>query len=110
MSLEHFHYKMSAYQARLAGLRDRGTIEPGKAADIIIYDLEALRHDLYKYERANDLPADEWRLVDRAEGYRFVIVNGEIIFRDGIETGAHPGELLRVTSDNGQEQLLAAAE
>ncbi|MET0373660.1 MAG: amidohydrolase family protein, partial [Rhizorhabdus sp.] len=64
MSLEHFHYKMSAYQARIAGLQDRGTIEVGKAADIVIYDLAALSHNLYNYERADDLPAGEWRLVD----------------------------------------------
>ncbi|MET0546439.1 MAG: amidohydrolase family protein, partial [Caulobacterales bacterium] len=65
ISLEEFHYRMSTFQARVAGITDRGTIEEGMAADIVVYDLEKIAHKLFDYEFARDLPGDEWRLVDR---------------------------------------------
>jgi N-acyl-D-amino-acid deacylase len=43
----------------------------------------------------NDLPADSGRLVVDAEGYRAVIVNGEVVLDDGVATGALPGHVLR---------------
>ena len=46
-------------------------------------------------EVVHDLPGDEWRRVQRAEGYRWAIVNGEVTFEDGVPTGAAPGKLLR---------------
>ena len=49
----------------------------------------------WDYEIANDFPANEWRRVQRAEGYRWTIVNGEVTFEDGQCTGATSGRLLR---------------
>ena len=46
-------------------------------------------------ERIHDFPADDWRLAQKAEGYRLTIVNGEVTFEDGECTGATPGALLR---------------
>ena len=46
-------------------------------------------------KRAYDFPAGDWRLACKAEGYRTVLVNGEITFEDGVCTGATPGRLLR---------------
>ena len=45
--------------------------------------------------REHDFPGGEWRRVQRAEGYRAVVLNGEITFEDGRETGALSGRLLR---------------
>jgi N-acyl-D-aspartate/D-glutamate deacylase len=42
-----------------------------------------------------DLPAGAKRLVQRATGFRATVVGGEIVLRDGEETGARPGRLLR---------------
>jgi N-acyl-D-aspartate/D-glutamate deacylase len=39
--------------------------------------------------------ADERCCVQRAEGYRYALVNGEVTFEDGRCTGATPGRLLR---------------
>jgi N-acyl-D-amino-acid deacylase len=93
LSLEEAHYRLSTLPATIAGFRDRGTLEPGKAADLVVYDLKRLA--ALPIERAYDLPAGEWRRVCRAEGYHQVIVNGEPIFTDGQCTGATPGRLLR---------------
>ncbi len=38
---------------------------------------------------------NEWRYVEKAEGYRYTLVNGEVTFVDGVCTGAIPGKLLR---------------
>jgi N-acyl-D-amino-acid deacylase len=43
----------------------------------------------------HDLPGGEWRRVRKADGYRYILVNGKVTMRDGVETGASPGRLLR---------------
>jgi N-acyl-D-aspartate/D-glutamate deacylase len=63
------------------------------AADVLVYDLARLGAG--PTEVAFDLPAGEWRRVQRAEGYRWILVNGAVTFEDGRPTGATPGRLLR---------------
>jgi N-acyl-D-aspartate/D-glutamate deacylase len=46
-------------------------------------------------EIAHDLPGDEWRRVQRAEGYSHVIVNGQVTWEGDRFTGATPGKVLR---------------
>jgi N-acyl-D-aspartate/D-glutamate deacylase len=64
-----------------------------RAADIVIYDFENLRNT--DAEIVYDLPGREWRRVQKAEGYRWTVVNREVTFEDGVPTGATPGKLLR---------------
>jgi N-acyl-D-aspartate/D-glutamate deacylase len=93
MDLEQAHWRLSAYPALAAGVRDRGFLREGAPADVLVYDLERLR--VLPSERLHDFPADDWRLACKAEGYHCVVVNGEITFQDGECTGATPGQLLR---------------
>ena len=79
--------------AALAGLGDRGRIEVGLRADLNVIDHEGL--SLGAPEVAHDLPAGGRRLMQRARGYLFTIVAGEITYRDGEPTGALPGRVLR---------------
>jgi N-acyl-D-amino-acid deacylase len=92
-SLEHAHWRLSALPAHCAGFRDRGTLVEGAPADVVVYDFERLAS--LPTEVTHDLPGGEWRRVQRARGYRFVIVNGEVTIEDDRETGAHSGRLLR---------------
>jgi N-acyl-D-aspartate/D-glutamate deacylase len=72
----------------------------GAPADIVVYDLDVLAPDPdFDYDQAFDLPGGDWRRVQRAVGYRWTIVNGEITFEDGVCTGKVPGALLRAGSD-----------
>ncbi len=96
LSLEDAHWHLSYLPAQIAGFKDRGFLREGAPADIVVYDLDALsRSPENDYELAWDFPAGEWRRIQHAEGYRFILVNGEVTFEDGKETGATPGRLLR---------------
>ena len=94
--MEEAHYRLSALPAHAAGFRDRGVLREGAAADVVVYDMEELDMDPHWIgEVVHDLPAGEWRRVQRARGYKEIIVNGETTFSDGECTGATPGRLLR---------------
>ena len=93
LTLEEAHFRLSALPAWAAQFKDRGTLREGLAADIVVYDLANLK--LLPVEVAHDLPAGEWRRVQKAEGYRHIMVNGVETFRDGNCTGDTPGGLLR---------------
>ena len=101
VTLEEAHWHLSYLSAYAAGLKDRGFLKPGAAADIIGYDLESLAKlpGQYEYEVAHDLPEGDWRHVQRSEGYRFTMVNGETTFENGDCTNATPGTLIRYGRD-----------
>ena len=92
-SLEEAHWRLSALPAMVAGFEGRGVLRKGAPADVVVYDYEGLK--VLPAEVAHDLPGGEWRRIQRAEGYRYVLVNGEVTIRDDRETGASPGRLLR---------------
>ncbi len=96
ITLEEAHYRMSALPAHAAGFRDRGMLREGLAADVVVYDLNGLGIEPdWVGEITHDFPGKEWRRVQRARGYRSIIVNGEETFAEGECTGATPGKLLR---------------
>jgi N-acyl-D-amino-acid deacylase len=93
LSLEDAHWKLSAWPALCVGIPDRGLLRPGYAADLVIYDYDKLGIEPKAVVR--DLPGGEWRRVEAARGYRYIMVNGEVTLTDGQPTGATPGMLLR---------------
>jgi N-acyl-D-aspartate/D-glutamate deacylase len=107
-SLEHAHWRLSALPAHCAGFRDRGTLVEGAAADVVVYDLERL--EILAAEVAHDLPGGEWRRIQKARGYRHVLVNGEVTIENDRETGTHSGRLLRhgVRGEGGEDTRRAA--
>ncbi len=107
LTLEQAHYRLSYLPAQAAGFLDRGFLREGAPADIVVYDFENLRRvPEVDYEVAYDFPANEWRRIQRAEGYRWIMVNGVVTFKDGVCTNATPGQLLRLN----QWQTGAVAE
>jgi N-acyl-D-amino-acid deacylase len=93
LPLELVVRKMTSDTASLYGLADRGEIAPGKKADLNVIDLDGLV--LRRPEMHYDLPGGARRLLQRAEGYDATIVSGEVVMRDGEDTGARPGALVR---------------
>ncbi|MGH7790637.1 MAG: N-acyl-D-amino-acid deacylase family protein [Candidatus Binatia bacterium] len=91
--LEHAVRLQTGNTAAVYGLRDRGTLEVGKKADVNLIDYDALR--LHAPEMVFDLPASGRRLIQRVDGYRATLVAGAVTFEDGEPTGARPGQLVR---------------
>ena len=93
LPLEQVIKMQTSETANLLGIKDRGVIEEGYKADINIIDYERLT--LHEPEIINDLPAGGRRLVQKASGYDYTIVSGEIAFIKGEATGALNGRLIR---------------
>ncbi|MFT5204214.1 MAG: N-acyl-D-amino-acid deacylase [Candidatus Aldehydirespiratoraceae bacterium] len=93
LPLEWVVRKQTKDTAALFGMTDRGTIEVGQRADINVIDYERL--NLRTPELVYDLPAGGRRLVQKADGYVATMVAGEVTRRNGKDTGARPGRLVR---------------
>ncbi len=93
LPLEWVVKKQTQDTARLYGLGDRGTLEPGMLADVNVIDYEHLQLGTPKV--VTDLPAGGRRLVQDAVGYLATIKSGEMTFENGRDTGARPGALVR---------------
>ena len=95
MTLEEAHQKMSALPAWFADFKNRGTLRLGDWADVMVYDLEKLGLLYDKPVFDTDFPGGERRLVQKATGLRYTLVNGTVTFEGNDCTGALPGKLLR---------------
>ena len=93
LPIEFIVAKMTSETANLFGLTDRGVVAPGMVGDLNVIDYDALA--LPRPEMVHDLPGDARRFVQGAEGYVATIKGGQVTFRDGVDQGARPGQLLR---------------
>ena len=93
LPLEYLVKRQTQDTAKLVGFLDRGVIAPGMKADLNIIDFDNLT--LGAPHIVFDLPAGGQRLIQKASGYKYTIVSGEVTFKDGESTGALPGRLLR---------------
>ncbi len=93
LTLEQAIWRNTLIPATVHGIVDRGVLREGAFADILVIDPERLA--ACKPRLARDFPADSERYVVDAEGYDYVIVNGQILLEDGKHTGALPGAVLR---------------
>jgi N-acyl-D-aspartate/D-glutamate deacylase len=85
--------KLSAGNADLYGLSDRGVIAAGKRADINVIDLDGLR--ICQPELRYDLPAGASRILQPAKGYLATLVHGVVTRRHDTDTGQRSGRLVR---------------
>lgn len=93
MTLEEAVHLVTGVPSALYGLRDRGVLAAGKAADVMVFDEETI--DATPVMTKRDLPAGAGRLSAEAAGIDYVLVNGEVIAERGEFTDARPGRLLR---------------
>jgi N-acyl-D-aspartate/D-glutamate deacylase len=93
LPLEWIVKKQTHDTARLYGLGDRGTLEPGMLADLNLIDYQALQ--LENPTVVRDLPAGGSRLLQGAAGYVETIKSGVTTFENGKDTGERPGVLVR---------------
>ena len=95
MSLETAVRRLTFESASIFGLHDRGLIQPGMAADIVIFDPDTVRP--LPHEVVHDFPGGAMRIREPAEGICMTIVNGQVLMEEGKHCGALPGRVLRNT-------------
>ena len=98
ISIEQAVKMLSSDPACAYGLRDRGVVAVGKRADLNLIELDAIALDLP--EITPDLPTGATRILQRGQGYRATICGGEVTFRDGRQTDARPGRVVRGERDS----------
>jgi N-acyl-D-aspartate/D-glutamate deacylase len=94
LTLEEAVRRMTSDPADFFGIRDRGRLKPGLAADIAIFD-PATVGSVGRPERRYDLPGGAKRMVMRSQGIQYTVVNGTITWENGALTGATSGKVLR---------------
>ena len=85
IGLEEAVRKLTSLPADSVQLRDRGRLQPGMAADLVVIDLDELQ-DNSTDEAPQAYPS----------GIEMVMVNGEIVFQDGNHTERLPGQMVRI--------------
>jgi N-acyl-D-aspartate/D-glutamate deacylase len=95
--VERAVHMMTGQPAQLFGLRRRGLLAEGYAADLCVFDPATVGSDPARL--VHDLPGDAPRLIAASTGVVRVLVNGVETVRDGAPTGAVPGTLLRSGHD-----------
>jgi N-acyl-D-aspartate/D-glutamate deacylase len=95
LPLEKAVWKLTGHPATLFGLRDRGILRAGAAADLLLFDPAQVGRG--QRRRAFDLPAGASRLVADGQGIHGVWVNGvQVVDAQGpIDAVARPGRILR---------------
>jgi N-acyl-D-aspartate/D-glutamate deacylase len=78
--------------ARFLGLADRGTLEVGKAADLVIFDPDTV--EPLSLLTLDDIPGGGTRMTKNARGIPWVLVNGEPVVEHDEPTPAVPGAVL----------------
>jgi N-acyl-D-aspartate/D-glutamate deacylase len=85
---------MTSDPADFFGIRDRGRLQPGLAADVVIFSEQDIASG-GRPERLYDLPGGAKRMVMRARGVEYTIVNGAVTWERGKLTGESAGRVLR---------------
>ncbi len=93
LSLERAVARMTAEPADFFGIRDRGRLLPGAAADVVVFDYDRIGCE--PPVAVNDLPGGGRRMIVKPRGVEHVVVNGRPIYEQGRYTGETPGSMLR---------------
>lgn len=84
LTLENAIRKMTSFPAQRLGLKDRGILKEGMAADIVVFNPNTIR-DNATYLDTHQYP----------DGIPYVIVNGKIVVENGKQLRNYPGKVLR---------------
>jgi len=94
LTLEEAVRRMTSDPADFFGIKDRGRLKPGLAADVAIFSEKEIGSG-GRPERLYDLPGGAKRMVMRSRGVEMTLVNGAVTWEKGALTGAAAGKVLR---------------
>ncbi|MDG2051914.1 MAG: D-aminoacylase [Myxococcota bacterium] len=92
-SMEEAIRRMTSAPARILGLKDRGVLKEGLRADLNVLDPERVAER--QPEILHDFPGGAPRFIQRADGYRATVINGQVSVEQGEHTGVRAGKVLR---------------
>jgi len=92
-TIEEAVRRITSDAAEAFGIHDRGRLAVGMPADINVISMADLQIELPRY--VHDFPCGSGRWTQKARGYDYTIVNGEVFVEDGHFTGALAGQLVR---------------
>lgn len=84
LPMEELIYKMTYMPAKRLGLTDRGTLEAGKKADVVVFDSEKIA-DTATHQNAKQFP----------KGIEYVFINGALTVEKGNHTNQLNGQIIR---------------
>ena len=92
MSLPKAIFRMTKEVADDWGIRDRGVIEKGRAADIVLFDINSV--GISDESFVNDFPGEANRYMRYSKGYEYVIVNGSVVYQNNQYTNEKSGQVV----------------
>jgi len=102
-SLERGVQRVTGEMADAFGLKDRGRIQLGAAADLVVFDPDTI--DCGPIAMRGDLPGGETRLYGDSVGIYHVIANGVPVAEGNSPTGRMGGKVLRSGRDTATVSL-----
>lgn len=93
ITIEEGVHALTGRTADFLGLNDRGRVEVGRIADLVVFRLDEI--ELRDEERAYDVPHGTWRFTRAPAGFRATIAAGVPTWLHGAATDARPGSVLR---------------
>jgi N-acyl-D-aspartate/D-glutamate deacylase len=94
LTLEEAVRRMTSDPADFFGIKGRGRLKEGLAADLALFDPATVGMER-NAERLHDLPGGGKRMIKRSRGIDMTLVNGEVTWDKGALTGATAGMVLR---------------
>jgi N-acyl-D-amino-acid deacylase len=94
LTLEYAIKRLTSEPADFLGIKNRGRLLPGMAADVAVFDYNTVGSNK-RPEMRVDLPGNGRRLVMPARGIEHVVVNGQPLYHEGQLTSGMPGQVLR---------------
>ena len=94
LSIEQAVRRLTSDPADFFGISDRGRLQPGLAADIVIFDPDTIGSG-NRGERRYDLPGGGKRMVMPSRGVQYTLVNGDVVYAGGQIVGSGSGQILR---------------
>ena len=93
LTLEEGVRRLTSELADFMNLGSKGRLKPGMDADLVMFDADRVAP--LPPEWRNDLPGNQPRLIERAQGVEYTIVGGNVLFAHDEYQGGLPGKVLR---------------
>ena len=92
LSLERAVHRITAEPADAWGMKNRGRIAVGAAADLVLFDAGAIARGEEVF--VSDFPGEARRYIRHAKGIEGVIVNGQVVRESDSYTAARAGTIV----------------